>query len=217
MCFSFAGIWKKYFLRSLTLWAIGAKTRFFKMWLKSTHDQKLEIFYSLRPEDGLHGSNETKKCEIRPVVSSIVHFKVFKSYFICIIDLRRQCIPFWVPKGQQKGRWWPICSVNAWPSNPLFIITSVDFVMPVNCTKKWEVQSELLNTVWLVLLTGAMFIHIKYHALILHSMVSTLILSLTNGGAFLRQNMILCKSGFFKSWNKPIVRNLRLKNDAIFI
>ena len=56
------------------------------MWLKSTHDQKLEIFYSLRPEDGLHGSNETKKCEIRPVVSSIVHFKVFKSYFIYIID-----------------------------------------------------------------------------------------------------------------------------------
>ena len=70
----------------MTLGAIGAKTRFFKMWPKSTHDQKLEIFYSLRPEDGLHGSNETKKCEIRPVVSSIVHFKVFKSYFIYIID-----------------------------------------------------------------------------------------------------------------------------------
>ena len=50
------------------------------------HDQKFEIFYSLRPEDGLYGSNEPKKCEIRPVVSSIVHFKVFKSYFIYIID-----------------------------------------------------------------------------------------------------------------------------------
>ena len=71
---------KKYFLRSLTLGAIGAKTRFFKMWPKSMHDQKLEIFYSLRPEDGLYGSNEPKKCEIRPVVSSIVHFKVVKFY-----------------------------------------------------------------------------------------------------------------------------------------
>ena len=50
------------------------------------HDQKFGTFYSLRPEDGLYGSNEPKKCEIRPVVSSIVHFKVFKSYFIYIID-----------------------------------------------------------------------------------------------------------------------------------
>ena len=48
------------------------------------HDQKFGTFYSLRPEDGLYGSNEPKKCEIRPVVSSIVHFKVFKSYFIYI-------------------------------------------------------------------------------------------------------------------------------------
>ena len=40
--------------------------------------------FRLRPEDGLYGSNEPKKCEIRPVVSSIVHFKVFKSYFIYI-------------------------------------------------------------------------------------------------------------------------------------
>ena len=54
----------------------------FKMWLKSTHDQKLEIFYSLRPEDGLHGSNETKKCEIRPVVSSIATaFQSFQVLF----------------------------------------------------------------------------------------------------------------------------------------
>ena len=51
------------------------------------HDQKFGTFYSLRPEDGLYGSNEPKKCEIRPVVSSIVHFKVFKSYFIYIIDI----------------------------------------------------------------------------------------------------------------------------------
>ena len=51
------------------------------------HDQKFGTFYSLRPEDGLYGSNEPKKCEIRPVVSSIVHFKVFKSYFIYIIDM----------------------------------------------------------------------------------------------------------------------------------
>ena len=48
------------------------------------HDQKFGTFYSLRPEDGLYGSNEPKKCEIRPVVSSIVHFKVFKSYFIIL-------------------------------------------------------------------------------------------------------------------------------------
>ena len=80
----FCGIWKKYCLRSLTLGAIGAKTWFFKMWPKSMHDQKFGTFYSLRPEDGLYGSNEPKKCEIRPVVSSIVHFKVFKSYFIYI-------------------------------------------------------------------------------------------------------------------------------------
>ena len=78
----FCGIWKTSFLRSLTLGAIGAKTRFFKMWPKSTHDQKLEIFYSLRPEDRQYGSNEPKKCEIGPVVFSNVHFKVFKSYFI---------------------------------------------------------------------------------------------------------------------------------------
>ena len=78
---------KNIFPSNLTLGAIGAKTRFFKMWPKLTHDQKLEIFYSLRPEDGLYGSNEPKKCEIRPVVSSIVHFKVFKSYFIYIIDM----------------------------------------------------------------------------------------------------------------------------------
>ena len=52
------------------------------------HDQKFGTFYSLRPEDGLYGSNEPKKCEIRPVVSSIVHFKVFKSYFIYIIEKR---------------------------------------------------------------------------------------------------------------------------------
>ena len=51
------------------------------------HDQKFEKFFRPRPEDGLYGSNEPKKCEIRPVVSSIVHFKVFKSYFIYIIDL----------------------------------------------------------------------------------------------------------------------------------
>ena len=83
----FCGIWKKYCLRSLTLGAIGAKTWFFKMWPKSMHDQKFGTFYSLRPEDGLYGSNEPKKCEIRPVASSIVHFKVFKSYFIYIIDI----------------------------------------------------------------------------------------------------------------------------------
>ena len=46
------------------------------------HDQKFEKIFRPRPEDGLYGSNEPKKCEIRPVVSSIVHFKVFKSYFI---------------------------------------------------------------------------------------------------------------------------------------
>ena len=85
----FCGIWKKYCLRSLTLGAIGAKTWFFKMWPKSMHDQKFGTFYSLRPEDGLYGSNEPKKCEIRPVVSSIVHFKVFKSYFIYIIDFKK--------------------------------------------------------------------------------------------------------------------------------
>ena len=51
------------------------------------HDQKFGTFYSLRPEDGLYGSNETKKCEIQPVVFSNVHFKVFKSYFIYIIDI----------------------------------------------------------------------------------------------------------------------------------
>ena len=51
------------------------------------HDQKFEKIFRPRPEDGLYGSNEPKKCEIRPVVSSIVHFKVFKSYFIYIIDL----------------------------------------------------------------------------------------------------------------------------------
>ena len=51
------------------------------------HDQKLEKIFRPRPEDGLYGSNEPKKCEIRPVVSSIVHFKVFKSYFIYIIDI----------------------------------------------------------------------------------------------------------------------------------
>ena len=64
------------------------------MWLKSTHDQKLEIFYSLRPEDGLHGSNETKKCEIGPVVFSNVHFKVFKSSFIYITSspVQRTCL-----------------------------------------------------------------------------------------------------------------------------
>ena len=45
-------------------------------------DKKFDNFYSLRPEDRQYGSNEPKKCEIRPVVSSIVHFKVFKSYFI---------------------------------------------------------------------------------------------------------------------------------------
>ena len=50
------------------------------------HDQKFEKNFRPRPEDGLYGSNEPKKCEIRPVVSSIVHFKVFKSYFIYIID-----------------------------------------------------------------------------------------------------------------------------------
>ena len=50
------------------------------------HDQKFDNFYSLRPEDRQCGSNEPKKSEIRPVVSSIVHFKVFKSYFIYIID-----------------------------------------------------------------------------------------------------------------------------------
>ena len=87
----FCGIWKKYCLRSLTLGAIGAKTWFFKMWPKSMHDQKFGTFYSLRPEDGLYGSNEPKKCEIRPVVSSIVHFKVFKSYFIYIIDKPIPC------------------------------------------------------------------------------------------------------------------------------
>ena len=80
----FCGIWKKYFLRSLTLGVKGAKTRFFKMWPKSMHDQKFEKIFRPRPEDGLYGSNEPKKCEIRPVVSSIVHFKVFKSYFIYI-------------------------------------------------------------------------------------------------------------------------------------
>ena len=48
------------------------------------HDQKFEKKFRPRPEDGLYGLNETKKCEIRPVVSSIVHFKVFKSYFIYI-------------------------------------------------------------------------------------------------------------------------------------
>ena len=52
------------------------------------HDQKFEKIFRPRPEDGLYGSNEPKKCEIHPVVSSIVHFKVFKSYFIYIIDLR---------------------------------------------------------------------------------------------------------------------------------
>ena len=86
----FCGIWKKYCLRSLTLGAIGSKTWFFKMWPKSMHDQKFGTFYSLRPEDGLYGSNEPKKCEIRPVVSSIVHFKVFKSYFIYITS-RNPC------------------------------------------------------------------------------------------------------------------------------
>ena len=50
------------------------------------HDQKFEKIFRPRPEDGLYGLNEPKKCEIRPVVSSIVHFKVFKSYFIYIID-----------------------------------------------------------------------------------------------------------------------------------
>ena len=52
------------------------------------HDQKFEKFFRPRPEDGQYGSNEPKKCEIHPVVSSIVHFKVFKSYFIYIIDYR---------------------------------------------------------------------------------------------------------------------------------
>ena len=50
------------------------------------HDQKFDIFFTPRPEDGLHGSNETKKCEIGQVVFSNVHFKVFKSSFIYIID-----------------------------------------------------------------------------------------------------------------------------------
>ena len=87
MCCSFAEFEKNIALEVLTVEAIGAKTRFFKMWPKSMHDQKFGTFYSLRPEDGLYGSNEPKKCEIRPVVSSIVHFKVFKSYFIYIIDI----------------------------------------------------------------------------------------------------------------------------------
>ena len=38
----FCEIWKKYFLRSLTFGAIGANTRFFKMWPKSMHDQKFD-------------------------------------------------------------------------------------------------------------------------------------------------------------------------------
>ena len=50
------------------------------------HDQKFEKIFRPRPEDRQYGSNEPKKCEIHPVVSSIVHFKVFKSYFIYIID-----------------------------------------------------------------------------------------------------------------------------------
>ena len=55
------------------------------------HDQKFEKIFRPRPEDGQYGSNEPKKCEIRPVVSSIVHFKVFKSYFIYIIDKPIPC------------------------------------------------------------------------------------------------------------------------------
>ena len=102
----FCGIWKKYFLRSLTLGVKGAKTRFFKMWPKSMHDQKFEKFFRPRPEDGLYGSNEPKKCEIRPVVSSIVHFKVFKSYFIYIIDI----IACWCRKAghtHHSTTYWP--------------------------------------------------------------------------------------------------------------
>ena len=34
------------------------------------HDQKFDNFFSLWPEDGLYGSNETKKGEIGPVVFS---------------------------------------------------------------------------------------------------------------------------------------------------
>ena len=48
------------------------------------HDQKFGTFYSLRPEDDSTVRMSPKNAKF--VVSSIVHFKVFKSYFIYIID-----------------------------------------------------------------------------------------------------------------------------------
>ena len=92
MCFSFAEF-KNSFLRSLTIRSIvGAKTRFFKMWhINRLHDQKFEKFFRPRPEDGLYGSNEPKKCEIRPVVSSIVHFKSFQVLFYAILSKPISC------------------------------------------------------------------------------------------------------------------------------
>ena len=53
MCFSFAEFEKNISFKVLTLGAIGAKTRFFKMWPKSMQDQKFDIFlaYNLKTDN----------------------------------------------------------------------------------------------------------------------------------------------------------------------
>ena len=136
MCFRFAEFWKKSFLRSLTLGAMGAQTRFFKMWPKSMHDQKFEKNFRPRPEDGLYGSNEPKKCEIRPVVSSIVHFKVFKSYFIYIIDF---CTLFFFQKRTfcyPTQEWY----ITGWILMYIYCRKKTRRYVTPNVWRIWEVQ-----------------------------------------------------------------------------
>ena len=63
------------------------------MWPKSMHDQKFGTFYSLRPEDGLYGSNEPKKMRNPP--GSFLN-RAFQSFQVLFYIYYRYRLSLWL-------------------------------------------------------------------------------------------------------------------------
>ena len=130
MCFSFAEFEKNLSFEVLTLGAIGAKTRFF---LKCGLNRcTTKTFYSLRPEDRLYGSNETKKCEVGPVVFSNTHFKVFKSSFVLLEVYIIDCIKVFL-----KAYYSSTIFKKAWNINTVFLLHNL-WLLCENKNKKYQ-------------------------------------------------------------------------------
>ena len=140
-------VWKTSFLRSLTLGAIGAKTRFFKMWPKSTHDSKTWNFikwFLRQMKTDLKGSNGETLKKLRNRSGSFLWTCISKGLnsWVILYNILIDLMPLGLTFLKWKKNSWEIIQFPTDWAQPFLYFFLSEFCTP-------------LGSLWVPLLTSS--------------------------------------------------------------